>query len=590
MASKKQPVIEFDTSFITAYLEQESFKVEDIQSDVKKMFQKDMTVDEINKILEDFSEKQEKVSEKQEKNDTKSEEIKEKSRSSFMDGIVSFYESEAGQYIQSGFEHISGTVSSHFNEVLGDMKTDILDPIMGVMSSALGFLMGDKGIDIAEDSNNTLKDIDDKLQDQLNSDKQDSLQDARGSKKNGIGKIFDTIKKGLMFSLMGLSVLIGGVIGYIVKPFEVLAKIGLAVGKIFKGGKNFAFVEKITKFFGMMGKGSKLAKAFGYGFRVIGSTVQWLFAIFDFMSGYINSKEKTVIGKIKDGVTKALLGFLDIPIRLIGIAMETAFGIDPTDQITEFITNSVSEIFVMLTENFNKLKEIFNSLFEGDFEGAWKSTIEYMIDIPTRILAYFTNLFLDFIGAESQDSEGMIRTQLSEMLDSVISFFRKIFDTVTSVLNSAKDFILDLVPDWAKDSISSRIDSVKEVTGKGLDWWDHTDFKGETRKLLGLKEKSPETIKREATKSALQQAVKQREKRKVEAEKERIRIQKQITKELQTNNRNIVESQKSMSNSVTEAVNNASVVSSNNNNQSIEPPADIESIGLLFLNKTWGLG
>lgn len=201
----------------------------------------------------------------------------------------------------------------------------------------------------------------------------------KGAFTEGLGKKDKKGMPGMLTLLLAtLGAVIGGVVAAILMPFTLLLKvlrtIGIVATKIPKVGQIFSWFGKLFGFIGKIGKGvawllSKipivrtLFAGFKVGFKFLGWPIQIIFLLIDFIKGF---QEKygtsgSIIQAIGAGLKSAFLGFLELPVKLIGWLIDKVlamFGVESA--------GSAGKIMGFLGKAFDMywgyIKWIFNTI------------------------------------------------------------------------------------------------------------------------------------------------------------------------------------------------------------------------------------
>lgn len=354
-------------------------------------------------------------------------------------------------HIFSKMNEIFGAVVGHVKEVLGPIVA-VYDAAKATLSSAFDFVkgtilsFGEKPSKAEKKTHGFLKTISDFAK--------KSIAQMKGEFAAGLGDK-DKKKSGWMtMALIVIGAIIGGIVSAILKPFVLLGKAVKAitglfmkipkvskavgkVGKFFKSiGDTFAKVfGRVGKFFGSItaafaklpgvGKiGSALKKVGGFfkkvgkilmwiigkipgikplllglklGFKFLGWPIAILFAIIDFIRGFIKEfgTSGSIIESIKEGLRTAIMGFIELPIKLIGWMIDKVLGwfgvegADSANKILDFINKAFDFIFGIVEWYWTTLIGIFKMVFGG----IWDLMKPFIEKVWPEIKGYVTFIF-----------------------------------------------------------------------------------------------------------------------------------------------------------------------------------------------------
>jgi len=247
-------------------------------------------------------------------------------------------------HIITAVKNVFSKIGSHMREVLGELA-EVFDVVMNVFKSTFNFLKDSlfgfmAKVPPADRKRNKM------LQFIVNYfRRQEKLELIKLGKST---KVDNWLLAGLALVTAGI---IGGIIRKYLLPFEIAFKalrIGKAFGWIGKFFMKFALVGKmLAPFVGAGGMWDKIIKyslklgalfpkfaaglklmgwAFKIGFKFFGWPLQILLAAYDFITGWMSSDAKDIKGKMKDGLKKMVVGFLELPIKILAWLYEQFTG------------------------------------------------------------------------------------------------------------------------------------------------------------------------------------------------------------------------------------------------------------------------
>lgn len=351
-----------------------------------------------------------------------------------------FWQSTAVGHLRQGFSRLFSHVVSTLDELLGPlmdylrMARDIavgIGKFFGNVAGMLGrgllgiFKKGikDPAVKVAEKGNVWLKKILSYMKGAEKREKLARLKEKLGMKiprsKRDWFALIMTLLGGVVFAL---GAAIGGVAGMIVKPFQVLwavlksLKIGTLLAKLPLVGRFFTRVAElfgglqarilkmpgIQRFLGFFKEGGtlgRIAKAFTR-IPIIGrllpgimkgfSKLAWPFTIImgliDFIKGF-QADQGDLLSKIVMGLKAAVLGFLDLPIRMIGWIGDKVlgiFGVEIEGGLGEKIKKGIGSMFGYVEKFFRWIGDIWNK-FSGWVGGIWDRMLKALIGAAKNI-------------------------------------------------------------------------------------------------------------------------------------------------------------------------------------------------------------
>jgi len=312
-------------------------------------------------------------------------------------------------------DHIIGTVKNVFSkigsqmrEVLGELA-EVFDFVKGIFMGIFNFIKDSlfgffKQVPPADRKRNKLLQ---KIVDFMRrAEKRDMLEFA----------IPDEKFQGLLLPLAMLAAaLVGGAIGYFLKPFQAIWKM-FKIGTILTAVKNFLYNFKwfgkiMAKFQGVGGLTDKilewtgkfmkwfprlskylgmLFKAVRWGMKWIGWPITIIMGVIDFIKGF-NATEGTIAEKIMGGLKAAVMGFFELPIKLIGWIVEKILGLFGVK--VDGVAEKIIAVFEWIVEaGFGWLKPIVGFI-EGFIEGGPMGAIKGFFDGIKSMFKHLISIF-----------------------------------------------------------------------------------------------------------------------------------------------------------------------------------------------------
>lgn len=386
---------------------------------------------------------------------------------SFMKSFIN----TAKEKLSEAFNFVVGQFTETLSYVLGplyDYLKQGINILMGTFGKIVGFFKKDESVTWLQKIFGFLK----------KKEKKDYAANI-GKKKS-----FD-ITSILAMVAGGLGLIVGGITGYIIKPFQVLFNALKIVKPIFSAIFNLAssmivFIKKIpgvAKIFSWIGKqftvitkmfskvssifskviGSlKILGSFAKGFMKGFSKLAWpltaIMALFDFITAFMGT-EGTIIDKIKAGISAAIVGFLEMPLKLIGwltdkflgmfgIEIEGGTGSKLIEGLKWFIDKSLNVIlwpFKQLYKAFKSLIEWFSSedktsIFSTIWEGI-KSYYGFLWDTIKAPFVWISDKFSELTEWFSNFSFGEAIGKLIDNIKSAMDWVGNKISSLASKLN-----------------------------------------------------------------------------------------------------------------------------------------------------------
>jgi len=357
-----------------------------------------------------------------------------------------FWENDAVNSMKQFISKSWGRIKGHIDEVLGPVKEAfdfIWDTLKSITSffqnigksvlQVFGFGGKDKELDETKKQTGLLKRI-------YNFFIHKDIRDTKAIARSAIGK---GERKPLWYLIVGAALLalglaIGGLVRKILLPIElfgkgmaVLGRIGSSLGRLgalflkIPGmsslveafSKGIKFVSKTGRIFAYIGKHvpllGKLFSGIKIGFQKLAWPITIVFALIDFIKGF-SATQGDIFEKIKGGLSAAVRGFIEMPIKLLGwitdwvlgkFGLETEIGSKAAQYIIDGIVKTVGIAIDVLMTPFRIIlwgaKSII-SLFKGEktFTDIFGEIISKGEEIIAAIKDFFTGPFgkiLDFI-------------------------------------------------------------------------------------------------------------------------------------------------------------------------------------------------
>ncbi len=396
--------------------------------------------------------------------------------------MTRFFESKAGEHLKAGVMDAMGTMAGHMNNVLGETKTLLIDPIMNIGKTAFDMVM-DTDMDEGDVETHSLLDsifnkldemqsLDEKMFDMKRDDYLEGELIGTNTPKKSKGVFGDLFSDLTPIALLitGLGLTLGSLVKSIIIPFELLAKVtGLLkpFTTILTKASDFLgpMIQTMSTKIPLMGK---FFKAFAAGFKILGWPLTILLGAIDFFKGFIGSSEKTFMGKLTDGLKSAVVGLFDLPIMVIGWVVDTMLGwvgLDFEKGAGSAMKDMLGVLLDVVLSPFKSLSVIFDGI--GDVIGN-------VIDIGKGIISFFGNLISGMWNLLTGDFDGAIKN-LSGMGSSIKSIFSNLFDGLMSFMTTLPKYFIEVI----KNNVSSVFTSIGDFLGiDGLgaiitDVWDN---------------------------------------------------------------------------------------------------------------------
>jgi hypothetical protein len=316
---------------------------------------------------------------------------------------------------------LKNTVSDIAKDVLGEFKSEILDPITGLLGSLWNSLFkeDDEQLGVLKLISGYSKNMSDYFNEQLKRQGRET----KDKENMSFGEML----------VVGLGLAVGAFIGMFVKPLAALLNMLVGTGKIIKWalskipgmvkvfnwmGNLFSSVGKslspvmrtlqsgvtiIKKSFSPLVKGVQflatkmpgVAHMFGLfkagimtGFKFLGWPLTILMAIIDFIRTFIKT-EGDIVTRVTTALHSAIVGIFEMPLRILGWLVEkfaSVFGIQITglgDFLATSFSNLVAGILNLITSSFSWVKEKMSGGVSNLFSSIWDAIFGIVKDIGT---------------------------------------------------------------------------------------------------------------------------------------------------------------------------------------------------------------
>lgn len=334
-------------------------------------------------------------------------------------------------HLIGSIKNVFGKITSQAREVLGDLA-EVFDAIKGVFVGAFKFLK-DTFLGVFEKVPPHQRKRNRILQKMLNyftrREKIDLIGAGKKKRDSGLS----------LFMIAGMIAagLLGALIRKFLLPFELVYK-GLRMKSVMTWVKGFlgkfrmfarvmrwfkelkmSFLLKWIvwgqKFATFMPKFSGVLKllfgALKLGFKVFGWPLTILLAVIDFIRGFV-ATEGNLADKILGGLKKAVMGFLELPVRLFGWIVEKVLGLFgiKVDGVADKILGVVEWILEGIVAWFRPLYGFLEGFFSTDGNlidkliGGFKGWLDGMMDF-FKFLTDSWDSFASFFGFGKGEEE-----------------------------------------------------------------------------------------------------------------------------------------------------------------------------------------
>lgn len=386
--------------------------------------------------------------------------------------ISSFFETEFGQKMKDLFKDLSDTVTGHFQDVLGEIHTEVIAPLtkMGISliagaKSLFGF--GQEEDPAAEEQKKTNKILGWFKNFFIKKDKEEALEDAL--KKDLLGDFLKDLGFfGTLLAAIGIS--LGTLAGKILLPVTTFLKLTKVMTPLVKGFKVLGDVFKNTKMFKIFATGiSKLGvfgkwfvkqfsifgKAFKLGFTKLAWPLQIIFSVIDFYKGFIGT-EGTFMAKIQSGLKEAFLGFIELPVKLLA----KLFGGEGAKWM-EVMGKGFDMIFEgwgLIADGIMSIGQtVMSYVVDSGVIEMFKTAITFTWDMIKGVFNKGISLLQGIWSLTTGDLDTAI-ANFSGAFGGMINFIKSTFTTLSDVLTNIPSMLGSVVQDtikWITDKFSS---------------------------------------------------------------------------------------------------------------------------------------
>ena len=386
--------------------------------------------------------------------------------------------------LTQGFDKTTSVIGSHTSEIMGDALGSLVDDVKNLTSGAMNMVKGglttvlafgksdNPELDEAEEQTGILKGM---LSIFKKKDKEEGLE---FDKEKGNGMMVAV----LMAVGVAVALALGGIVGYITKPFILIGKafkfmmpvvrwfggmlksVWMIVKKFPGVGKVSAWIGKLWKTFSKILPKSKylgmLFKSFARGYSRIAWPITIIMGVIDFIKGWM-STNGSIVDKLKSGLTQVVTGFLELPVKLFGWIADwvlNLFNIKVEGGVATKIMDGIKWYISALIDTwvniFTKVRYAAIWLFNGLIE--MKSKIgEYFNKImqPIRsLIEWFNGNGEEEGGPNSINIMDKLKEKLIEIKDRILEWFKDKSMAIIDSLNPLK---------WFKDD--KEIEDVKGI-------------------------------------------------------------------------------------------------------------------------------
>ncbi len=278
---------------------------------------------------------------------------------------------------------------------------------------------------------------------------------------------------------------------------DKLVKWGRLLTRVVEGSRHFSgFAQHLKTFFNLFRPlrlilsplVSGIIAGFKMGFKWLGWPLTFLFGIIDFIKGFAASESDTLIGKIGDGLKTAILGFIEMPIKLIGwmldkmlgmfgVKVEGGIGSWVTEKVDWILTN-IGGIFAPLWVGLKMLGGVIVDMLIPFSRGVgWFA--KYMI-FPINIILGVVDFLMGFFGSDESTFIGKVKDGVTSAVYGLIEWPAKFLGVVVDKIlgwfgveiaggtaNKVKEGI-DMVINAIFDFIAAIPTMIKKYTGMAI--------------------------------------------------------------------------------------------------------------------------
>lgn len=206
------------------------------------------------------------------------------------------------------------------------------------------------------------------------------------------------------------------------RVMETITKIQSGLGRAFRGlralantggflGKVVTAVSSTVKFLlktitstlKFLGRFSFAVNMFKIGFKILGAPLAILLSVIDFFKGFFGSNEATFLGKIKDGLVQVVMGFMDLPMKILGWAYDKVLGLfgvessgsgqkfsDWFRNITDILLTGLKDFITSPLDFFKNYVKSVTSFLEEKVKGTFLEPIvavfSFLGDMVTKVM------------------------------------------------------------------------------------------------------------------------------------------------------------------------------------------------------------
>jgi len=405
----------------------------------------------------------------------------------------------------------------------------------------------------------------------------------------GVVSKFEIVKK----TISTISTFFSG----IATKLSALPKVGGIFANLIKWGSDIGgtLSKVLTWFKGLSRFVGIFVKTFTFGLSKLAVPLQVIVSVIDFFKGWSKSTKDTLVGKLGDALRAVIEGFFKIPLTVIGWVFDKIFGtkgsgkkmmdaliwvFDKLWGIVEWVSNKVTTSISFITKNWYKLNPIY-WIYKGLFligEKLWKAFTD--TDVAKLAKEFFIDPIVELFGKIKEAILGVWKNVKGSKLNPV-NWFSGDKGTEGKPIDITKDIESNLAPEITASKINSNMislveeipeaGSVKVVNTNGtithMTMRDYEDYmKLPSTHPLSEMDLSPEDQFASAQLSTAGQ-------------------QLSISSDIKNVNEKMV---KGIEKSGKES-NKPTTIPYPSQQPYVEPPIDIETISILFFNKTWGI-
>jgi hypothetical protein len=192
----------------------------------------------------------------------------------------------------------------------------------------------------------------------------------------------------------------------------------------------------------------KLFKAIKFGFKWLGWPLTIILSVIDFIRGY-SEAEGSMFEKIKEGLWKALEGFIELPVMFLGWVIEKVlgfFGVE-VEGIGNDMLKVIKDLFFMAIDGW--------VLIFGLVKDGIVASIEGVKNIWNKIKDPIAGILSEIFNPTGKWAESLINA-ITPIVAGVHNFF-------VDFWNSVVTWIQDKVPDWmpGRDKIFAGLKSME---------------------------------------------------------------------------------------------------------------------------------